>query len=360
MPRELKKHSMAEPAIIRMPENINRQWVERTKLSRIQRENDLTLDFSATTTIDSAGFGFIRALHLQYGNRGKKLLLSNLSADHLTTLQQFSSQPRNEHPPKGASLFFSTGDAMVHMYNQVLEALSVLVEMLYWGTVGMFRKQDFKRGALGEQMYQLGFKAVGIVALLSFLIGVVLSLQTAMQLRTFGAGIFLAPLIGITMVREMGPLLTAIILAGRTGSATTAEIATMGVSEEIDALRTMGINPVQFVIVPKFWAITFTMPLLSIIATTAGILGGYVIAITYLDLAPSLFFGELIKNLRFEDFTAGFIKSVAFSWLIIWIGSFYGLRVHGGAEAVGKETTESVVTGIFIIIIADAIFSFIL
>lgn len=360
MPRELKKHTVAEPAIIRMPENVNRQWVERTKLSRTQCENDLTLDFTLTTIIDSAGFGFIRTLHQSHSKCGKKLLLSNLSADHFSTLQQFSSLPRNESPLKEASLFFSTGDVMVRIYNQMLEALSVLVEMLYWGTVGMLRKQDFKRGALGEQMYQLGFKAVGIVGLLSFLIGVVLSLQTAMQLRTFGAGIFLAPLIGIMMVREMGPLLTAIILAGRTGSATTAEIATMGVSEEIDALRTMGINPVQFIIVPKFWAATLTMPLLSIFATTTGILGGYFIAITYLDLAPSLFFGELTKHLHLGDFTAGFIKSVVFSWLIIWIGSFYGLRVHGGAEAVGKETTESVVTGIFIIIIADAIFSFIL
>ena len=162
------------------------------------------------------------------------------------------------------------------------------------------------------------------------------------------------------MVREMGPLLTAIILAGRTGSATTAEIATMGVNEEIDALRTMGVNPIQFVVVPKFWAITATMPLLTIISTTAGILGGYFIAVFYLGLAPSLFFNELSKNLHFNDINAGFIKSVVFSWLIIWIGSFYGLRVRGGAEAVGKETTASVVTGIFIIIIADALFSFIL
>ncbi len=245
-------------------------------------------------------------------------------------------------------------------FKQATEALSVLVEMLYWGTIGVLRKQDFKRGALGEQMYQLGFKAVGIVSLLSFLIGIVLALQTAMQLRTYGAGIFLAPLIGLTMVREMGPLLTAIILAGRTGSATTAEIATMGVSEEIDALRTMGINPVQFVVVPKFWAITLTMPLLSIIATAAGIFGGYCIAIAYLDLAPSLFISELSKHIGFDDFWAGFVKSVIFSWLIIWIGAYYGLRVRGGAEAVGKETTESVVTGIFIIIIADAIFSFLL
>jgi phospholipid/cholesterol/gamma-HCH transport system permease protein len=179
-----------------------------------------------------------------------------------------------------------------------------------------------------------------------------------MQLETYGAGIFLAPLIGISMVREFGPLMTAIILAGRTGSATTAEIATMGVGEEIDALKTMGINPIQFIVVPKFWAISITMPILSIMATVAGIFGGFLIAVLYLDLASSLFWNELAKSLHFRDILAGFIKSVVFSWLIIWVGAFYGFRVRGGAEAVGKETTASVVTGIFIIIIADAIFSF--
>ena len=162
------------------------------------------------------------------------------------------------------------------------------------------------------------------------------------------------------MVRELGPLLTAIILAGRTGSATTAEIATMVVGEELDALQTMGINPVQYVVVPKFWAISLTMPMLSIMATAAGILGGFFVAIFYLDLSTSLFWNELIKSIHFRDFWAGFVKSLIFSWLIIWIGSYYGFRVRGGAEAVGKETTASVVTGIFIIILADALFSFVL
>jgi phospholipid/cholesterol/gamma-HCH transport system permease protein len=207
-------------------------------------------------------------------------------------------------------------------------------------------------------MYLLGFKALGIVALLSFLIGIVLALQSAMFLRDYGAGIFLASMIGWSMLREFGPLLTAIILAGRTGSATTAEIATMGVGEELDALQTMGINPIQFVIVPKFWAITLTMPLLSVIASATGIVGAYLVSLTYLDISSSLFWNELIKYIYFRDFFAGFIKSVVFAWLIIWIGTFYGLKVKGGAEEVGKETTASVVTCIFIIIIADAIFSF--
>jgi phospholipid/cholesterol/gamma-HCH transport system permease protein len=188
----------------------------------------------------------------------------------------------------------------------------------------------------------------------------VLALQAAIQLKTFGAGVFLGPLIGITMVREMGPLLTAVILAGRTGSATTAEIGTMGVGEELDALKTMGINPIQFVVVPKFWAISLTMPVLSICGTVAGILGGWSVGLFYLDLSSSLYWGQLWQYLFFKDVLSGFIKSVVFSWLIIWIGAFYGFRVRGGAEGVGRETTASVVACIFIIIIADALFSFVI
>lgn len=356
-----KSNSTTQNGIVfTMPEALDRTWLEVHRKELFSPKNDLTLDFSSTKTIDSAGLAFIRMLHAVYNKKSKTLRLAHLRGDHLKSLQQWPDFALPVERKQGVSIFIKIGDSVINGFEEGVSALSVLVEMLYWGTFGLIKKQDFKRGALGEQMYQLGFKAVFIVGLLSFLIGMVLSLQSAIQLRTYGAGIFLAPLIGITMVREMGPLLTAIILAGRTGSATTAEIATMGVNEEIDALRTMGINPIQFVVVPKFWAITVTMPLLSIIATTAGILGGYVIAMIYLDLSSGLFFGELSKYLTLKDIRAGFVKSVIFSWLIVWIGSFYGLRVHGGAEAVGKETTGSVVTGIFIIIIADALFSFVL
>jgi phospholipid/cholesterol/gamma-HCH transport system permease protein len=360
MNNAVQRHAGRDPVIIQMPEVLNRMWIERNMGARFKVRSDVVFDFAVTRQIDSAGLGFIRSVHTLCGKSGNKLTLKNISAEQVKLLKSWPEASQPQKQKKSGSIFANVADYFLIFVAQATQALSVLVEMLYWGSIGLFKKQDLKRGALGEQMYQLGVKAFGIVGLLSFLIGVVLALQSAMQLRTYGAGIFLAPLIGILMVREMGPLLTAIILAGRTGSATTAEIATMGVSEEIDALKTMGINPIQFVVVPKFWAITFTMPLLSIFATTAGIIGGFIIGVTYLDLAPNLFFGELMKNLNARDISAGFIKSVVFSWLIIWIGAYYGLRVRGGAEAVGKETTESVVTGIFIIIIADAIFSFIL
>jgi phospholipid/cholesterol/gamma-HCH transport system permease protein len=350
---------------IPLPESLDRRWVETAGLIRRPVEDDLVLDFSRTKRIDSAALCAVRLLHTLYKDKGKKVILRNISTTLLSALE---SGPRPEpatavlkafslHPHK---LFVHAGDRLLAAKDAVISALSVLVEMLYWGTVGTLKQKDFRKGVLGEQMFQLGYRALGIVALLSFLIGMVLALQAAIQLKNFGAGVFLGPLIGITMVREMGPLLTAVILAGRTGSATTAEIGTMNVGEELDALKTMGINPVQFVVVPKFWAISLTMPVLSICGTVAGILGGWAVGIFYLDLASSLYWGQLWQYLFFRDVFAGFIKSVVFSWLIIWIGAHYGFRVRGGAEGVGRETTASVVACIFIIIITDALFSFVL
>jgi phospholipid/cholesterol/gamma-HCH transport system permease protein len=348
--------------VIALAETLDRAWVEKTDLLQKPCGGNLILDFSQTKRIDSAAICTIRLLHNTFKNKGGKLVLRNISPPLLSALETVIEPPPDlpESDRITHKLLINAGDSFLTAKETVISALSVLTEMLYWGTFGVMKKQDFRKGILGEQMFLLGYKALGIVGLLSFLIGMVLALQAAIQLKTFGAGVFLGPLIGITMVREMGPLLTAVILAGRTGSATTAEIGTMGVGEELDALKTMGINPVQFVVVPKFWAISLTMPVLSICGTVAGILGGWCVALFYLDLSSSLYWGQLWQYLLFSDVLAGFIKSVVFSWLIVWIGAFYGFRVRGGAEGVGRETTASVVSCIFIIIITDALFSFII
>ncbi len=345
-----------------MPESVDRDWIEAGGLGAASSERAVRLDFSKTRRLDSAGASLLHMLNREFRGSGRRLIIANIHDDVRKTLESWAAAPSQESPEQQQreSVFVRLGDQAVAAWAELSQALSILVEMIYWGTLGMFVRRDIKKGALGEQMYQLGFKALGIVGLLAFLIGVVLALQTAMQLRVFGADIFLAPMIGISMIRELGPLMTAIILAGRTGSATTAEIATMGVQEELDALQTMSLNPIQFVVVPKFWAISLTMPMLSIIAVGAGIFGGYLVAVMYLGTASSLFWSELGKNIFFRDVMAGFTKSVVFSWLIIWIGAYYGFKVRGGAEEVGRETTASVVTGIFVIIVADAVFSFII
>lgn len=343
-----------------MPERLTRDWVEAEGARLGSMREAVRLDFAATRRIDSSGVALVHTVKRRLDKRGRRMAIANIRTDILGSLNDWAAEDVHSiqaepTPP----LLVRIGDATLVGWNSLVEAMSVLAEMLYWATFGLLRKRDFRRGILGEQMYQLGYKAIVIVGLLTFLVGIVVALQSAMFLEMYGAGIYLASMIGWSMLKEFGPLLTAIILAGRTGSATTAEIATMGVSEEIDALKTMGISHYQFVVVPKFWAITITMPLLTILASAAGIFGAYLVSLLYLDIASSLFWTELSKYVHIQDVTAGLIKSVAFSWLIIWIGTYYGLKVRGGAEAVGRETTASVVTCIFVIILADAAFSFV-
>ncbi|MFW5959885.1 MAG: MlaE family ABC transporter permease [Chitinivibrionales bacterium] len=342
---------------IEMPEELTREWIEHHGFPSPPNSGEpLVFDFSKTQKVDSSGMSMI---HLLWQDTSL-YRTENISAELKSRIEKEAAVPgRKQRESTKEGFFVRVGDAGLNFFNEVFQALTILSEIVVWSTIKLSKRQ-FKKGALGEQMYQLGFKALGIVVLLSLLVGVVLSIQTAIQLRNFGADIFLASMIGFSMVRELGPLLTAIILSGRTGSATTAEIATMGVQEEVDALRIMSINPIQFVAVPKFWAITLTMPLLSIIAVASGITGGFFVAVLFLDTTPSLFWDELWKAITVKDFFAGFIRSVIFSWIIIWIGTYYGFKVRGGAEEVGRETTASVVTCIFSIILADAVLSFII
>ena len=351
----------APATVIEMPELLDRRWVERFPIARERLSGPMVLDLSHTRGIDSAGLALVYYLNRRYVKAGLSLTVRNASSAILQTLKNWQPDEENKKTPRQISIgfFAGIGGNVLNAKDLVVEALSMLAEMLFWGSFGLFKKRDFRRGVLVEQMFFMGYQSIGIVCLLSFLIGVVLALQAAIQLNRYGAGIFLAPMIGIGMIKELGPLLTAIIISGRNGSSTTAEIATMVVGEEIDALRTMGLNPVQFVVVPKFWAMTLTMPFLSLCATVVGVFGGYAVAIVYLGISSSLFIGELLRNVVLIDVVENIIKSVVFAWLIIWIGAFHGFTVKGGAEEVGRETTASVVTGIFIVIVADAVFSFI-
>jgi len=347
---------------LQLPESVTREWIEKEgrNLALGPFSQGMILDLSRTTRIDSAGLSLLLYCAKQSEKAGRKLVLVNVAEEirsEISSVQASGSQPLPS--PARTGFFESMGNALLSGRDTAVSGLSMLTEILYWASFGMLSKRDFRKGVLEEQMFAMGYKACGIVGLLSFLIGMVLALQAALQLQHFGAGIFLAPMITISMIKELGPLLTAIILTGRSGSAITAEIATMVVGEEIDALKTMGINPLQFVVVPKLFALSITMPILSLAASLVGVVAGYVVAVVYLGIASKLMISEILKNIAFMDVVANVVKSLVFSWLIVWIGAFHGFRVHGGAEAVGRETTQSVVNGIFIIICADAIFSFI-
>ncbi len=241
------------------------------------------------------------------------------------------------------------------VFIQFIESLFLFSNVGYWAIVGFFKASRRRKGEVANQGVLIGVNALPIVALISFLIGFILALQSAAQLRQFGASIYVADLIAIAMVSEMGPLITAILVAGRSGSAITAEIATMKVSEEIDALHVMGVDPIPYLIVPKLYALIITLPLLTVFANIIGITGGAVIGVTYLDISFLPFFKEVFSVLRYKEVFTGLIKSLVFSVIILLTATYFGFRVKGGAEGVGRVTTASVVASIFFVIVADSL-----
>jgi phospholipid/cholesterol/gamma-HCH transport system permease protein len=211
-----------------------------------------------------------------------------------------------------------------------------------------------------EQMALIGARGTPIVVFISFLVGVVLALNGAQQLRNFGASIYIANLVAISMSREMAPLITAIIVAGRSGSAIAAELGTMVVSEEIDAMETMGLSPARFLVAPRIVALLCMMPLLTVASNAAGILGGYVIAVTSLGLPSEGYITQTTQWLYAEDILSGLVKSLVFAFIIGFVGVYRGLSVRGGPAGVGLATTSSVVTAILFCIVATAIITAIL
>jgi phospholipid/cholesterol/gamma-HCH transport system permease protein len=203
----------------------------------------------------------------------------------------------------------------------------------------------------------VGINALPIVGLLSFLIGVVVAFQGADQLRQFGAEIFTVNLLGVSILRELGVLLTAILIAGRSGSAFTAQIGTMKVNQEVDALQTIGLDPVEVLVVPRVLALMIMLPILVFYANLMGLLGGMVMATTVLDISLTTFLKQLQSAVNLTTFAIGMVKAPVFAFLIALVGCFEGFNVSGSAESVGQKTTASVVEGIFLVIVFDAAFS---
>ena len=202
-----------------------------------------------------------------------------------------------------------------------------------------------------------GSDAVPIVTILSFLMGAILAFQGALQLRKFGANIFVADLVSLSICLEMGPLLTALIVSGRSGAAYAAHIGTMQVTEEVDALRVMAIDPIRYLVSPRILAVAFVLPSLTLFADLLGIVGGCIVAAFSLDVTPVAYFNQVHKVLELSDVVKGLIKSFVFGIEIATIGCLKGFQVRGGAESVGNATTSAVVTSIFILTVTDAVFA---
>lgn len=335
-----------------------RTWACVRPLLRKRDCDPVVLDFSGAQRVDSSGLAMISLLRRQLARDGRSLELVELADQHealLALVPAEMSAPATAAPRMG--VLERVGDRVYAMGASTRELARLVRETVRHALRVITRRERLPAGALGDQVARMGADAIGIVGLLGFLLGMTMSFQGAVQLARVGAGPFVADMIGVSMVREIAPLMTAVILTGRTGAAIAAELGTMRVRSEIDALSTMGISPERYLIVPRVGAITFVGPALSLMCMFIGCLGGMLVAKVTLDLAPITFYQRMTERLSLGDFAHGLTKSLVFAWIIGFAASHLGMRASADASSVGAATTRTVVVSIFAIILVDAIFA---
>lgn len=233
----------------------------------------------------------------------------------------------------------------------------LMVDTMNWAFVQPLRGRGLRLRSTVEHYVEFGVRSLPIVGAICFLVGVIMALQAAHTLQQWGATKYIANLVGISALRELAPLMAAILITGRCGASIAAEIGTMKVAEEIDALTVMGLNPTKFLVVPKFLAMILAVPSVTVIAMFIMILGGHVTAVYIIDVPPQIYIEQTASTLEMKDLISGLVKSLFFALVICWVGVYRGFQVEGGAEGVGRQTTASVVTSITLIIVVDMVWT---
>lgn len=324
------------------------------------REGSLVLDGSAVDRMDTAGAWLVVRLTHELRERGLEVELSGFGREEagLLELSRVGLEVHKSLKAKErVGLLERIGRATVEAFHSLYQFLSFCGDVFLCIGRCLINPRRLRGAQVVGHVYAAGLLALPITALLSFLMGVVIAYQGAVLLKWYGADIFTVDLVGLSMARELSPLLTAIIVAGRTGSAYTAQIGTMSVTEEVDALRTIGVGPMEYLVVPRLLALIIAMPLLTVFADVAGILGGFLMTWIQLGFGWATFIDRLEYALTFKSFTLGLVKTPTFAAIIALVGCYQGFRVRGGAEAVGRHTTICVVQSLFLVIVADAAFS---
>ena len=319
------------------------------------------LDCTGLTGLDTTGAVMIRRFAAEIDKAGAAVL-TGVSADYKELMELISSCPppaatEPEHLPWFLAPIIHTGEAFMRANASIARLLGFLGLVLsrFFGT--LLSPGRIRLVPMVHQMEVAGLNAMGIVGLITFLIGAVMVNQGAIQLQKFGAELFVVDLLGITLLREMAPLLTAIIVAGRSGSAFTAQIGSMKLNEEVDAMRTLGMNPIDVLVLPRLMALMICLPLLTFYADIVGVAGGVLMAWAQLDISPANFIVYFRDVVSYDHYLAGLIKAPFFAMIIASCGCYQGLRVSGSADNLGMRTTKSVVQAIFLVIVVDAIFA---
>lgn len=334
-------------------------WEKNLKDLSRQKPRQLIVDATGVEYCDGAGIALLVELRRAADHSKLPVEVRGLKPEFQTLLQMYDLGAASNVPvakPAPAHLPEEVGRAAFHLWRDI----SALVQFIGELAVALFLaarhpgKVRWRDALLAAE--NAGVNALPIVALISFLMGLIMAFQSAVPMRQFGVEIFVADLVALSMLRELGPLMTAIILAGRSGSAFAAEIGTMKVNEEINALTTMGLDPVRFLVVTRVIAAVAMMPLLTIFANLMGLVGGSVVLLS-MDYPLVTYVQEVLGAVGLKDLLSGMAKAVVFGVLVAGIGCLRGLQTRTGASAVGLSTTSAVVSGIVLIVLADGVFS---
>lgn len=322
----------------------------------------MSLHGSDVTRMDTAGAWLVHRLCRDAEAGGVQTTLDGFTGAQMALIEEVA---KNDHPcaierPRRlgpVQLLEDLGKGALEAGQAAISLVNFLGLLIAAAGHVLIEPRRMRWTPLVHHMEQVGIKAMPIVGLMAFLIGIVIAQQGEFQLKRFGANVFVVDLVAVSILREIAILITAIMLAGRSGSAFTAQIGTMVLNEEVDAMRTLGIDPIETLVMPRLVAIILMMPLLTFYADILGILGGGVFSCLALDMTPAAFMERVHSAITMDSFLVGLIKAPFFGAVIAIAGCYEGLKVTGSAESVGAQTTRSVVESIFLVIVLDAVFA---
>ncbi|MBT8343855.1 MAG: ABC transporter permease [Sulfurovum sp.] len=326
------------------------------ELLQIPYDKKILWDVSDVSDFDSAGV----LLFIEYFERFQKeteIEVVGYTENQREMYRLLKKNMQEMEPPRKKSTFEDLGKNTLEVYQDIKSFITFIGHLFYAMYNTFIHPKDIRFKETVYHIHQSGFNALIIIAMTSFLVGMVISYQGSVQLAKFGADIFIVDTVAISITRELGPMITAIVIAGRSGSAYTAEIGAMKITEEIAAMRTMGFDPYTFLVLPRVFALMIALPLLIFFADIIGILGGMVASNMQLGISPTLFIERVYEVLEVKHYLLGMMKGPVFAFLIASVGCFRGFQVSYNTESVGLHTTASVVNSIFLVIAFDALFS---
>lgn len=341
--------------------NLSSFTSEIKSLFREQKIRAMDIDFSGITYIDSAAA--LSIIQIQKAATAQIIECSLINLNDETkgifsviyekalTQSPFKTKERRE------GLVTQIGGASLNIVQDIVNFITFVGELLSAIAYTVLHPKSLRIKDVLFYMKRAGVDGLPIVGLISMLIGLIIAFMSFLQLRSVGANIYVPSLVSFAMVKELGPIMTAILVAGRSGSAFAAEIGTMVVNEEVDALNTMGFDPVRFLAVPKVFAAVIVVPILTLYSDFFGILGGLIVGVTGLDLTVNTYIVQSLKTIKTFDVVTSLIKAAVFAVIIAGVGCQRGFQVRSGAQDVGKYTTSAVVSAIFLIVVADSIFA---